>query len=139
VRARDALRLTYRPREVGPITLTPQDEKGCWTITFPGYERGRFWIDAETSEVLRHDTWISGMLEARSPRQRDRDEAYHQIERMDSSTIYGAVSFADPDELLMLPRTVDYLQVTRTGGNVRIRHEFSAYRRFLTSGRIVQE
>lgn len=139
IRERDAVRVTYRPREVGPITLTPQEEKGCWTITFPGYERGRFWVDAETSGILRHDTWLSGILEARSPRQRDRDEAYHAIERMDTSTTYRAVPFGDPEELLMLPRTVDYLQVTRTGSNVRIRHEFSAYRRFLTSGRIVQE
>ena len=54
--------------------------------------------------------------------------------------MFGPVKFVDPDETLMLPASVDSLQVVRNAGVPRSRktQRFSNYRRFITGGRIVQ-
>jgi hypothetical protein len=63
------------------------------------------------------------------------------FERLDSSIVFGSVTFTDPDERLTLPISVDSLQVARNAGTPRVRttQRFSNYRRFITGGRIVDQ
>jgi hypothetical protein len=53
---------------------------------------------------------------------------------------YGAVSFADPEETVMLPTSITNVWLTVAGGTrgVRMTQEYRNYRRFLTDSRIVQ-
>ena len=53
------------------------------------------------------------------------------------STRYKAVKFTDPDETVMLPETIESVTVVRTQlQSTRRTATFSAYRRFLTKGRV---
>ena len=62
------------------------------------------------------------------------------IERADTSIRYRPVTFQDPDETLMLPASVETLQVIRNSGAPRVRKTqvFSKYRRFVTDGRVLE-
>lgn len=139
VTGRPAVMLDYRAREVGPITskMTGED---CWSIDLPGRQRGRIWIDAETSDVLRIDERLAGVYDVTLPPTKTRRVPETMtIERLDSSTVYRPVTFSDPPETVMLPKSMETVQVVRNSGSPRLRklQVFSDYRRFLTGGRIV--
>ena len=139
VNGRNAVVVNYRSLEQGPITAK-QTGENCWSAELPGRERGKLWIDAETSDVLRHDSWLSGIYDIELPPSKEKPEReILTISRYDNSTVYRRVTFKDPDETIVLPQSIELLQVVRNAGNVRIRHTFSNYRRFLSSGRIVQD
>jgi hypothetical protein len=136
---RPAVVLTYKSVSVGQVTAKATGPD-CWSAELPGRARGKFWIDTETGAILRHDTSLHGLVDIVLPPERGRPIVPTMtIERLESSTVYRAVKFSDPDETIMLPHTVDKLQVVRNADNVRMRHEFSEYQRFTTSVRIVQD
>ena len=59
------------------------------------------------------------------------------MDRDDLTMRYKEVTFADPDETLMLPESIESLTVFRGGlQSMRRTQLFSEYRRFLTAGRI---
>ena len=52
---------------------------------------------------------------------------------------YKSVAFRDPDEVMLLPESIESLTVVRSGLQSTRRTEiFTDYRRFLTEGRIVK-
>jgi hypothetical protein len=113
----------------------------CVSVSLPGKTRGRLWIDEETDDVLRLDEHLIGLFEFPVPREQSRGTGVLSmvIERADSSIRYRAVKFDDPDETLMLPRSIETTTVWRNAGVNRVRttQQFSDYRRFVTDGRIV--
>lgn len=142
-KGREALLLDYKARETGPVSATAhEDREDCWKVEMPGRTRGRIWIDAETSDVLRLDEHLIGFVDLTLPadRKRRREPLPVVFERLDSSIVFGPVKFVDPDETLILPASVDSLTVVRNAGVPRLRksQRFSNYRRFITGGRIVQ-
>jgi len=144
VAGRAAAMIDYRSIETGPITVKPREPvDDCFEIDLPGRTRGRVWIDQETGEVLRLDESLTGMFDVDvppSPRRRPLSAFTVVVERADVSIRYKRVAFRDPDEMLMLPASIDTLQVIRSSGTprVRINQVFSDYRRFVTEGRIIQ-
>jgi hypothetical protein len=61
------------------------------------------------------------------------------IERDDQTMRYKPVAFADPEEVLLLPESVESLIVVRSGlQSTRRTETFRSYRRFLTEGRVVK-
>ena len=112
------------------------------SIDLPGRTRGRVWVDRDTAEVLRLDEQLMGWVEIPLPRKQLRagSEAVFVVERADSSIRYRPIAFHDPDEIVMLPESIDSLQVIRNSGVPRLRivQRFSNYKRFITSGRIVE-
>jgi hypothetical protein len=61
------------------------------------------------------------------------------VERHDTTIKYKTVTFADPEEALLLPESIETLSVFRGGlESIRHRQEFSNYRRFVTGGRLVK-
>jgi hypothetical protein len=140
VNGRAAVMVDYRGREVGPTKVTWN--KDCFSMELPGRSRGRVWIDAETADILRVDEHLKGMIDYTLP-----PEHRHvgtplsvTVERLDSSVRYRPVAFEDPDEVLMLPASINTLTVVRNAGVPRLRtvQTFSQYRRFITGGRVVQ-
>lgn len=140
VDGRDAMMIDYRGVAAGTPDVTWREN--CVSISLPGRSRGRIWVDTATFDVLRLDEQLVGQYEFEVPRERQRRGAAMSmlIERADSSIQFKRVEFQDPDEVLMLPATIDTLTIVRGGGiqRTRITQRFSDYRRFVTGGRLVQ-
>jgi len=104
--------------------------------------RGRVWVDATSYDVLRIEQRIAGPGDVRvSPAlQRKRNlPASIVVERYDTTIRYKTITFADPEEALLLPESIETLFVYRDGlESSRRRQEFSNYRRFVTGGRLVK-
>jgi hypothetical protein len=137
---RAAWMLDYRGREQGPVSVTWKKE--CFSIEMPGRARGRAWIDAETGQVLRIDEHLTGMVDVTLPKEHRLAGGpnFVVVERLDSSVRYRPVTFDDPSEVLMLPKSITTVTVVRNAGVPRLRTEqvFSRYQRFMTGGRVVQ-
>jgi len=144
---REAVLLDYRPRGAAKPKATA-DPKGtgdmdCFSLDVPKRSRGRLWIDTQSGAVLRIDDALLGPTEVPLPRELLRRPGlglYITLMRSESTVRYGAVSFADPDETLMVPMRIDNVWVTAAGSirGVRMTQEYRNYRRFLTDSRIVE-
>ena len=113
----------------------------CVSVSLPGRSRGRIWVDAATHDVLRIDDRLIGSFTLDVPREQVRRGSTPTmvIESAASSIRYRQVSFQEPDEVLMLPVSIETTTVIRgaTTQRMRISQRLSDYRRFLTGGRIV--
>jgi hypothetical protein len=128
----------YRSRARGAAEIKWKDT--CVSVSLPGWSRGRVWIDPETHDVLRLDEQLVGMFEFPVPRDKKYLSATSLIvERSDSTIRYQPVNFTDPDETLMLPRSIESTSVWRNTPvpRVRITQGFSNYRRFVGESRIL--
>ena len=138
---RDSVRLDYKSVSARPADITWKGE--CVTVDLPGRTRGRVWVDPTTTDVLRLDEQLTGTFEFRVPKEHTRPGSPSSliIERADSSIRYRPITFHDPDETLMLPASIETLQVIRNSGvpRLRISQTFSRYKRFITDARIVTD
>ena len=139
VDGRPAMMIDYTGIAPGTPEITWRDN--CVSVSLPGRTRGRIWVDAATYDVLRLDERLIGQFDFRVPRDQVVRGAplVMTIERADSTIEYTRVAFTDPDETLVLPASVETLQIVRGGSIQRTRftHRFTDYRRFLTDGRIL--
>jgi hypothetical protein len=137
---RTAMMVDYRSVRAEEPKVEWKDE--CVSIDLPGRSRGRIWFDPETSEILRLDEGIVGMVDIPVPAKQQRmgGSMFMTIERADSTIRYRRVPFSDPDETLVLPSSIDTLTVVKNSGSprTRISQTFTNYRRFVTGSRIVQ-
>jgi hypothetical protein len=114
-----------------------EDERGhddCFDWSGPIAMRGRVWVDARTHDVLRIDR-VPWKLQRRYHL-----PAWVTLERDDLTMRYKAVAFSEPDEVILLPESMEALTVIRSGlQSIRRTETFSDYRRFLTTGRVVKD
>ena len=140
VDGRTAMMIDYR--SVRPEQPKVEWREECVSIDLPGRARGRIWADPETSEILRLDEGIIGLVDIDVPRRQQRPGSpmYMTIERADSSIRYRRVAFTDPDEILVLPASIETTTIVKNSGSprTRISQTFTNYRRFVTGSRIVQ-
>lgn len=133
--------LDYKSRVVGRANVAWKGD--CVSIDLPGRTRGRLWIDQASGDVLRYDEGLTGMFEFDVPRSKQIFNGPQSmiVERADSSIRYKPVAFHDPEETVLLPESIQSLQVIRNSGapQMRITQTFTNYRRFLTGGRIIKE
>jgi hypothetical protein len=143
VDGRPAVMLDFR--ELAPVSTDVRAVEGlddCVSYDITGGSRGRIWIDRDTFDVLRLDTRLTGMIEMRLPEvlaRRPGSSPYMILERSDTSLRFGRITFAAPEESLVLPTTSTELRIMRGGGFSRLRTftRYTNYRRFLTGGRVV--
>ena len=95
-------------------SLTPKPPDVTWagpcvSIDLPGRTRGRVWVDRNTAEVLRLDEQLIGWVEIPLPRKQMRagSAMAFVVERADSSIRYRPIAFHDPDEIVMLPESIE--------------------------------
>lgn len=140
VRGRRALKLDYKSRTAGKAEIAWRGE--CFSISLPGRTRGRVWVDQTTNEVLRLDESLTGTFDYQLPQEHTRPGGPLRVEiqRADSSIRYRPVVFHDPEEAVLLPATIESLQIVQGAGapRVRITQTFSDHRRFITGARIVR-
>lgn len=141
---RDAVMIDFR--EIAELRVTDvreaDDNEDCISYSVTGGMRGRIWIDAETSDVLRLDQRLGGQVEVPLPKKAARRPGASPswtIERFDTTMRFKRVTFAEPLEVLVLPVSSTRMNVTRGAGTPRTRTTttYSGYKRFLTGGRLV--
>jgi hypothetical protein len=113
----------------------------CASIELNGQIDGRIWAEVETGTVLRieerlrrpYQFVVPALVGTRAP-------VSQTIDRLETMIRYEAVKFRDPDETLMLPKSMRTLAVIYNGGVPRLLtlQSFDQYRRFMTAGRIVK-
>ena len=125
-------------RVAGPIEGKWKGD--CVSIDAPGRTKGRIWLDEMTHDVLRLDEQLTGQFEYRVPREHwgFNGPMTWVVERADSSVRYRAVAFHDPEEIVLLPESIELLTIFRNAQSYRISQTFSEYKRFMTAGRIVK-
>lgn len=122
-----------------------EDERGhddCFDWKGPLAIAGRVWVDAATHDVLRLDRHITGPTEVRVPLRLQRKYQFPTwltLERDDLNLRYHEIAFNDPDEIALLPESIESVTVFRTRlQSIRTRQVYSNYRRFLTGTRIIE-
>lgn len=147
-RDRAALVIDFATSSSGHRASRPElveDEHGhddCFDWKGPVANTGRLWVDAETHDVLRLERHIAGPTDVRVPVPLERK--YHfpswlTIDRDDLTMRYKEVVFTDPDEVMLLPESIESVTLLRTGlQSIRRTQVFSDYRRFLTASRIIK-
>ena len=136
---RSVARLDYVPVGEGHATVTLDED--CVSISLRGRSSGEVWVDIESGDVLRFDERLTRPFEFREPE--DRPQARPgsiALERDDLSIRYERVTFQDPHETLMLPRSVEHSWVVQGSGFVPRYYrnqEFSNHRRFVTDSRVL--
>jgi len=120
-----------------------EDERGhddCFDWSGPVATRGRVWVDAATHEVLRVERGLHGPVDVRVPAKLQRRYNFSSwvvLERDDLTLHYKAVAFRDPDEVILLPESIESVTMLRGGlQSIRRTEKFSDYRRFLTTSRV---
>ena len=138
---RTAMIIDYTRRGSHPPTVI--SDKDCLFTDLSGQTAGRLWADPSTAEIFRMDERLIGMVDVRIPKPLQKRGKPTEItyEQMNSSVRYRRVPFTDPDEDLLLPASIETVQVHRSNTGVsrlRITQTFAKYRRFVTGSRLVQ-
>jgi hypothetical protein len=131
--------LDYAPVSSAPVEATWRD--GCASFDAPARTTGRVWIDTAAGDVLRIDERIRGPIDLEIPKPQRRPDSPIAIafEHGETSIRYKAVTFTDPNEMILLPESIEDVSVVGGGfPSIRITHTFTGYQRFVTGARIVQ-
>ena len=127
-------------RAIGFIETPPERvrikwEGNCFEADGGG-QQGRVWFDPDTYDIVQAEVRLSkpfviplpaGFIGIQSPIRVERSEVTLRFER---------VEFQQPDEALMLPASIETLQVLRGVPSLRIHQTLGNYRRFLTTSEI---
>jgi hypothetical protein len=120
----------------------PSGHDDCFDWSGHIASKGRVWVDAANYDVLRVQRGIGGPIEVKVPaliQRRDHLPSWVVIVRDDMTSRYQTVAFNDPDEMLLLPESIESLTVVRGGlESTRRKQTFSDYKRFVTGGRVLQ-
>ena len=137
---RRAARLDYVPLEEGLAEVTWEED--CVSISLPGRSRGEAWVDVDSGDVLRLDERLTRRFEFRAPQDRLRARPGPIVlERNDVRIRYQRVTFENPAETLMLPRSIERSWTLQGSGFVPRYYrsqQFSNHRRFMTDGRVLE-
>jgi hypothetical protein len=136
---RTAAMVDYAPSGNPPAEIKWNDS--CVEIDVPARTTGRVWIDRFAGDVLRIDETVRGPFDIEVPESQRRKGANPTLvlDRADSSIRYKLVTFTEPDEIVLLPESIELNSVVRGSGSpvLRTTQRFTGYQRFVTGGRIV--
>ena len=130
--------------DYGPSGSPPAEVKwneSCVSINVPARTTGRLWVDTETGDVLRIDETVRGPYDIEVPvsERRKGANAWLTLDRADSTIRFKAVAFSDPEEMVLLPESMEMMSVIRGSGAPRllIKQDFTGYQRFVTGARVI--
>jgi hypothetical protein len=141
VDGRPALMVDFK--ETTPVAVEVKTVEGlddCISYELRGAQRGRLWLDAESFDVLRLDARLRTMVELKMPQvlaRRPGGSMYLTLEREDTTLRFQRMTFAQPEESLVLPVSSSTLRIVRGASRLRTMTRYTEYRRFLTGGRVV--
>lgn len=138
---RTGVMIDYAPAGKEPPEVVWRDS--CVSINLPQQTRGRVWVDRFGGDVLRIDETVLGPYDIQVPDVQRRKGAVPvmTLDRADSSIRYRTVTFTEPNEIVLLPESIEMMTVIRGSGAPRVRtiQTFTGYQRFVTGGRIIPE
>ena len=114
--------------------------ESCFSIDAPTRTRGRVWIDRFGGDVLRIDETLNGPLDVDVPKEERRRSGVDMLtlDRTDVTVRYKTVTFTEPNEIVLLPDELESMVVVRGQPRQRTSHKYTAYQRFVTSGKLIQ-
>jgi hypothetical protein len=119
----------------------PSGHDDCFDWTGHIASKGRVWVDAATYDVIRVEKRLRGPVDVRVPaliQRRHRIEPFVMLMRDDMTIRYNTVAFSNPQEVLLLPESIDIFTVVRGGlQSTRRNQTFSDYRRFVAEGKVL--
>jgi hypothetical protein len=102
---------------------------------------GRIWVDAGNYDVVRVDRGLRGPVDVKVPtliQRRHHLDNWVVIVRDDLTIRYKTVAFRDPEEMLLLPESINSFTLVRGGlQSTRRSQTFTDYRRFVTEGKVL--
>ena len=132
--------IDYTPVERGTPEVVWKGE--CASIELNGQTQGRIWADVASGAVLRMEERLSKPFQFAIPKNflGGRQPISQTLDRLETGIRYEPVTFRDPDETLLLPKSIRTLAVFYNGGVPRLLtlQSYDRYRRFMTGGRIVK-
>ena len=120
----------------GTRTLTfvqwpPDRVKVTWTGNCfnaeGGGEQGRVWFDPATFDVLQLEVKLSNPINV---------QRSIRVERWEMTVHFDRVPFEKPDEIVLLPESIDTLAVIRGASSLRSTQTLTNFRRFLSESTI---
>jgi hypothetical protein len=144
-RSRIALMIDFASvdrRSNAELIEDPSGHDDCFDWLGHIASRGRIWVDAGNYDVVRVERGLRGPVDVKVPALIQRRQflgSWVVIVRDDVTIRYKTVAFSDPEEVLLLPESIDSFTVVRGGlESTRRNQTFSEYKRFVTGGRVVQ-
>ena len=144
-RSRAALMIDFATvdRKSNPELIEdPNGHEDCFDWSGHMASRGRIWVDAGNYDVIRVDRSLRGPIDVRIPtliQRRYHFDNWMVIVRDDVTIRYKTVAFSEPEEVMLLPESIDSFTVVRGGlESTRRKQTFSDYKHFVTGGRVLQ-
>jgi hypothetical protein len=129
-------------RSKSELIEAPSGHDDCFDWSGHIASRGRVWVDASTYDVLRVERGLRGPVDVNVPlliQRRHHLDNWVVIMRDDVTLRYKPVAFDDPDEVLLLPESIDSFTMVRGGlQSTRRSQRFTGYRRFVAEGKVVE-
>lgn len=101
-----------------------------------GGQMGRVWFDPETYDVLQVDVRLVRPFVVPFPEGFPAIRPAIRVEKSEMTLRFSRVDFEQPAESLMLPASIETLNVLRGVPSMRISQTLTEYRRFLTKSEI---
>jgi hypothetical protein len=108
--------------------------------------RWRFWVDAESFDVLRVESRLEAPFEFESPRVfgslgRFGKTRKIRYERQDYTVSFRRVQLKDPDETRLVPDSAEWVTIIEGASRPRMRGtiRFSDYKRFRSDVKVIED
>ena len=120
--------------ETPPERVRIKWQGSCFEAEGGGHQ-GRVWFDPETYDVRQVIVRLSRPFAVPLPEGIFGIPAI-RVEKSEMTLRFSRVEFQQPDEIVMLPESIETLHVLRGVPSMRIRQTLTNYRRFLTKSEI---
>jgi hypothetical protein len=97
-----------------------------------GGQEGRVWYDPVTFDILRVDSRLSKPFRVPLPQGLNGIHPSIRVERSETTVRFERVRFENPDEIVLLPESIETLTVFRGVPSLRTAQKLSNFRRFLS-------
>lgn len=121
--------------ETPPERVRIEWEGSCFQAEGGGHQ-GRIWYDADSYDVVQLEVRLSKPFLIPMPRGHIGIQSSIRVEKSEMTLRFARVAFQQPDEVLMLPASIETLHVLRGVPSLRINQTLDNYRRFLTKSEI---
>ncbi len=117
--------------ETPPERVRVKWEGNCFEAEGGG-QQGRVWFDPDTYDIFQVDVRLSNPFLIPLPDRLFGVRPAIRVEKSETTVRFSRVEFQQPDEVVMLPASIETLHALRGVPSMRIHQTLTGYRRFLT-------
>jgi hypothetical protein len=127
-------------RALSFVQWPPDRVKVTWTGNCfnaeGGGEQGRVWFDPATFDVLQLEVTLSNPINVPMPAGLIGVQPSIRIERWEMTVRFDRVPFEKPEEIVLLPQSIETLALIRGASSLRSTQTLTNFRRFLSESTI---